>query len=121
MFGGVSISKKKKSKTKWNRSHEFQYKKATNSTKRHPTYHFAKNKRNVKYLVFTTQPHTDGVDNIPLSHNIDKNDQRTSHVRNGWFLGHKEEFESVTDKRFEINEEDIPLIKSLKKKRYKGK
>ena len=120
MFGGESISKRKSTK-KWNRSHEFQYKKATKSTKRHPAYQFAKNKRSVKYFVFTTQPHTDGVDNVPLSHNIDKKDNRISHVRNGWFIAHKDEFEPVTDKTFELNEADIPLIKSLKNKRYKGK
>ena len=63
MKGRVETAKKnKKQKSKWNRIHTFQYKKATKSTKRHPTYNFAKNNRSVKYLVFTTQETTDGVE-----------------------------------------------------------
>ena len=72
----------------------------------------------MKYLVFTTQETTDGVENISLSHNIDEKDSRVSRVRNGWFVAHKDEFEPVTDKKFKIHKDDEPLIKSLKNKKY---
>ena len=89
------------------------------TTQRHPTYNFAKNKRAIKHLVFTTSDTTDGVENIPLSHNIDEKNSRISRVRNGWFVAHKDEFEPVTDKKFRIHDDDKSLIKSLKSKKYK--
>ena len=124
------MAKKKASRSKWNRVHEFSYKKASDNTARHPAYIFSKiKKRQRKYLVFTRQPHTNGVDNIPLRHNIDsaaksnydKSGKPISHVRDGYFIAYDYDFEPVTDKKFRIHNSDLPLICSLKQKLYKGK
>ncbi len=53
-----------------------------------------------------------------MKHNIDKNDNRTTYVRNGWFVANEDDFEPVTDKKFEIHNDDKALIKTLKNKKY---
>ena len=72
----------------------------------------------MKYLVFTTQETTDGVENVSLSHNIDEKDSRVSRVRNGWFVANQGDFEPVVDKKFRIHDEDKTLINKLKNKKY---
>lgn len=108
-------------KEKWNRRHEFLYKKETKTTKRHPAYIFRQSKNRYRYLLFTTQPHTNGVDNISLKKNINPMDTRVSHVRDGYFEDDRRKFDPVTDRKFEIHDSDRETIRGLRNKPFVGK
>lgn len=108
-------------KKKWNRDHQFRYTRRSKSTDKHPVFVFQKNRRHSRFLIFTTEPHTDGVDNKPLLHNIDEKDSRTSYVRKGYFERESDKLDPVTDKKFRIHKDDLPIVNLYKKKRFKRK
>ena len=116
-----TITAKKKNSEKWNRSHEFSYKKKTSATPRHATYAFEKRKNKRKYLIFTSNPSTHGVSNVPLRKNIDPTSNGTTYVRDGYFIDTHDKFEPVNDKRFMIDKSDKDIINILKKKPFHKK
>ena len=115
------MSGKKKNQRNWKRAREFRYKKATKSTPRHPAYIFGKSKKSFKYLISTTEPHTHGVNNVPLKHNFDPEDSRPAYLRDGYFVDFDYKFEDVGDKKFRVDKEDLATVKRLSKKRFQKK
>ena len=43
---------------------------------------------------------------------------KDSYVRDGFFIGSRDEFEPVTDKKFMIDKSDLATINKLKKKQF---
>ncbi len=114
MFGGVNIPKKQPKK-KWNRHHEFQWKKETKTTKRHPAYVYGTRGQKNRYLLFTHSSSTNGEENEKLNHNINPNEtDKSSYVRKKYFVSPKSEFEKPSEK-FRIHDEDKHIIKKYGK------
>ncbi len=101
---------------KWNRRHEFKWKKATKSTKGHPAYIFESRKNRRKFMIFTHSETTDGTKNIELKHNIDSSDRsRKSYMRPFYFIGEYTDFEKPY-KNYRIHRDDIPTVNTYKKR-----
>ncbi len=105
----------KRKSGKWNRRHEFKWKKATKSTKGHPAYIFASRKEHRKFMIFTHSETTDGTKNIELNHNIDSTDKtRKSYMRPFFFVDRSDKFVEP-HKKYRIHKEDVFKVNHYKK------
>ena len=99
------MTKQKKPHRKWNRVHQMKWHKKTQTRKGHPSYVFGSSGKRYRFFCFTHSESTDGKENIRLKHNIPI-PQVDSH----------DNFEPPK-KLYRIHEEDMPLIRSLRKKK----
>lgn len=102
----------KKNKRRWNRRHEFQWHKKTESRKGHPSYIFGSSGKKFRFFCFTHSDTTDGAENIKLKHNIDKNDNRDCYIRPVAQVDNRDNFEPAR-KKYELHKEDKSLIAKL--------
>ena len=100
------MTKQKKPHKKWNRVHQMKWHKKTRTRKGHPSYVFGSSGKKYRFFCFTHSESTDGKENIRLKHNIAPDETEDSH----------DNFEPPK-KLYRIHAEDMPLIRSLRKKK----
>ena len=115
-------NRKQSTKKKWHRVHFFMKEKKNNdnivhNVKEHPELVFSQSKTHYKSIRFTTHPTTNGVENVPLKHNIDPNDTtRISYAVPYKQPRPKKEYQSA-DKKYRVHSEDLSTINQLKHKK----
>lgn len=108
----------KRKKDKWNRRHEFKWKKKTKSTKGHPAYIFESRKNHRRFMIFTHSKTTNGTENVKMKHNIDPSDSSEIYMRPFSFVGKDTDFENA-DRKYRIHKDDMPTVNKYKKKSHK--
>lgn len=110
------MTRQKKPHKKWNRVHQMKWHKKTQTRKGHPSYVFGSSGKRYRFFCFTHSESTDGKENIRLKYNIAPDETEDCYVRPIPQVDSHDNFEPPK-KLYRIHEEDMSLIRSLRKKK----
>lgn len=108
----------KKKRTAGSTRDEFRY----NINTQHYNYIFEAHEKEDEYyaLGLTTDETTFGIQNMPLTQNPKKGDDRKSYIRNGEIVDGHKAFSKRTYSNIKFSEEDLPNVKAKKRNAKKN-